>query len=50
MIDKNDGTIYMDDTGNFPIMSIGGMKAVVVMYNWESNAILATPIKTATDK
>ena len=50
MIDKKDGTIYVDNTGNFPITSIDGMKAVFILYDWTSNAILATPIATATDE
>ena len=50
MVDKKDGAIYVDNTGNLPITSINGMKAVFILYDWTSNAILATPIKTATDK
>ena len=50
MIDKNDGTIYVDNTGNFPITSIDVMKAVSILYDWTSNTILATPIATATDE
>ena len=49
-VDKKDGTIYVDNTGNFPITSIDGMKAVFILYDWTSNAILATPIETATDE
>ena len=50
MVDKKDGTIYVDNTGNFPITSIDGMKAIFILYDWTTNAILATPIKTATDE
>ena len=50
MVDKKDGTIYVDNTGDFPITSIDGMKAVFVLYDWTSNAILATPIETTTDE
>ena len=49
-VDKKDGTIYVDNTGNFPITSIDSMKAVFILYDWTSNAILATPIETATDE
>ena len=49
MVDKKDGTIYVDNTGNFPITSVDGMKAIYILYDWTTNAILATPIKTATD-
>ena len=50
MVDKKDGTIYVDNTGNFPITSIDGTKAIFILYDWTSNAILATPIKMATDE
>ena len=50
VIDKKDGTIYVDNTGNFPITSIDGMRAVFILYDWTSNAILATPIATTTDE
>ena len=50
MVDKKDSTIYVDNMGNFPITSMEGMKTIFILYDWTSNAILATPIKTATDK
>jgi len=50
MVDKKDGTIYVDNTGNFPITSIEGMKAIFILYDWTSNSIMATPINTATDE
>jgi len=50
IVDAKDGRIYVDNTGNFPITSIDGMKAVFILYDWMTNAILATPIKTATDE
>ena len=46
-VDKNEGTIYADLTVKFPIISIHGMTAMFIMYDWTSNAILATPIKYA---
>ena len=50
VVDKKDGMIYVDNTGNFPITSVDGMKAIYILYDWTTNAILATPIKTATDE
>ena len=47
MINKKDGTIYADLTGNFPITLMNGMQAVFIMYDWTTNGILATPIKDA---
>ena len=47
MINKKEGTIYADLTGKFPITSMSGMQAVFIMYDWTTNAILATPIKGA---
>ena len=46
-LDKKVGTVYADLTGRFPITSIGGMTAVFILYDWTTNAILATPIKDA---
>ena len=46
-VNKNEGTIYADLTGKFPIKSIHGMTTMFIMYDWTSNAILATPIKEA---
>jgi hypothetical protein len=43
-IDKKDGTIYVDLTGEFPIRSIDGMTAIFILYDWTTNAILATPV------
>ena len=49
-LDKTDGTIYVNLTGNFPIRSMAGMTTVFILYNWTSNAILATPILDAKDE
>ena len=46
-MDKKEGTIYADLTGKFPIISIHGMTAMLIMYYWTYDAILATPIKEA---
>eukprot|EP00978_Attheya_sp_CCMP212_P021361 scaffold62214_cov29-Attheya_sp.AAC.5 len=46
-LDTKEGTIYADLTGNFPITALDGSKAVFIMYDWTTNAILATPIKDA---
>ena len=46
-IDKKVGTVYADLTGRFPITSLNGMTAIFIMYDWTTNAILATPIKNA---
>ena len=40
------GTIYVDYTGNFPIRSMEGNMAIFILYDWSSNAILATTVKT----
>ena len=34
-------------TGKFPITSMNGMSVIFIMYDWTTNAILATPIKDA---
>ena len=44
-VDKKKGKIHADLTGKLPITSIHGMTTMFIMYDWTSNAILATPIK-----
>ena len=46
-VDKKDGTIYVKNTGNFPIISIEGYIAIFILYDWTTNEILAAPIKDA---
>ena len=45
MVSRKDGTIFVDYTGTFPIRAIDGMAAIFVLYDWTTNAILATPVK-----
>ncbi len=47
--DKNSGIVYHDMTGNFPFMSLDGSVCHFIMYHYESNSILATPITDLTD-
>jgi hypothetical protein len=44
-INNKDGTIYVDFTGKFPIRSIDVITSILILYNWTTNAILATPVK-----
>jgi hypothetical protein len=46
---KNRGILYHDLTGLFPFMSFDGSICFFVLYNYESNAILATPIAGLED-
>jgi hypothetical protein len=39
------GQIYTDQTGTFPITSSKGSKYLMVLYDYDSNAILAEPLK-----
>ena len=50
IIDLN-GTISTDQTGRFPIVSQQGNQYTMVLYNYDSNAILAEacPSRTATE-
>ena len=45
ILEPKAGTIYVNYTGNFPIRSMEGNTAIFILYNWSSNAILATPVK-----
>jgi hypothetical protein len=48
--DKVTGVIYNDLTGNFPFMSLDGSVCFFVMYHYETNSILVTPIANLDDK
>jgi hypothetical protein len=48
--DKRDGVVYNDLTGSFPFMSLDGSVCFFVMYHYEANAILATPVAGLDDK
>jgi hypothetical protein len=42
------GQILPDQTGIFPVVSSKGNKYIMVLYDYDSNAILAKPIKDRT--
>jgi hypothetical protein len=42
------GQIYTDKTGRFPVVSSKGNKYIMILYDYDSNAILAQPIKDRT--
>ena len=48
--DKITGVVYNDLTGNFPFMSLDGSICFFVLYHYETNSILATPITNLDDK
>jgi hypothetical protein len=48
--DKVNGVIYNDLTGNFPFISLDGSVCFFVMYHYETNSILITPIANLDDK
>ena len=48
--EQNTGTVYTDQTGNFPVRSFQGNKCQFVAYDYRSNAILVRPLKDQTDK
>ncbi len=48
--DKVTGVIYNDLTGNFPFMSLDGSVCFFVMYHYETNSILVTPIANLDNK
>jgi hypothetical protein len=47
--DKRTGVMYNDMTGNFPFVSLDGSVCYLIIYHYESNSILATPITSLTD-
>jgi hypothetical protein len=42
------GQIYTDQTGRFPVVSSKGNEYIMILYDYDSNAILAQPIKDRT--
>jgi hypothetical protein len=46
IFDSGTGKIYTDQTGRFPVTSSRGHKYLSVLYDYDSNAILAEPIKS----
>jgi hypothetical protein len=42
------GQIYTDHTGIFPVVSSKGNKYIMILYDYDNNAILAKPIKDRT--
>ena len=49
-VDKTDGIIHTDLTGNFPVRSIDGYTTFFLLYDWTTNAVLETPIEDTTDE
>jgi hypothetical protein len=48
--DKVSGVVYNDLTGNFPFMSLDSSVCFFILYHYETNVILATPIAGLDDK
>ncbi len=48
--DRHSGVVYNDLTGSFPFVSYDGSVCFLVVYHYESNAILASPISNMEDK
>jgi hypothetical protein len=42
--DRHSGVVYNNLTGNFPLVSFDGSIYFLIMYHYEANAILATPV------
>jgi hypothetical protein len=42
------GQIYTDQTGRFPVVSNRGNKYIMVLYEYDDNAIMAEPIANRT--
>jgi hypothetical protein len=47
--DKQNGTLYSNLTGTFPFMSLEGNVCFLIVYHYETNAIMAVPIENFTD-
>ena len=40
------GTMYTDQTGKFPYVSSNGSKYIMIMYDYDCNAIMSTPLRS----
>ena len=47
--EQTTGTVYTDQTGNFPVRSFQGNRCQFVAYDYRSNAILVRALKDQTD-
>eukprot|EP00957_Ditylum_brightwellii_P170385 12969201-Ditylum_brightwellii.AAC.1 len=45
-VTETDGTVYTDLTGKFPITSNNGSQYMLITYDYDSNTILARPLKS----
>ena len=43
------GKIYSDQTGRFPLTSSRGHKYIMIVYDYDSNSILAEPLKSRNE-
>ncbi len=48
--EQNEGTIYTDNTGKFPVKSYHGKRIQFVVYEYRSNAIIVKTLRNETDK
>ena len=44
------GTVYTDLTGKFPVTSRSGNKYILLLYHYDSNAIIFRPMKNRSDE
>ena len=49
-MNKKDGTIYVDFTGKFPILSMDSIVTICIVYNWTTDEIIATHIKNMKEE
>ncbi len=49
-VDKMSGIVYHDLTGSFPFISLDGSVCFFILYHYELNCILATPISGLDNK
>jgi hypothetical protein len=49
IITELDGKVYTDLTGRFPTTSSKGNKYLLILYEYDGNAILAEPMKSRSD-
>jgi len=49
LADKQKGILYTDATGALPVVSLEGNQYYFIAYDYDTNAILAEPLRSVKD-
>lgn len=49
LVDAENGVVYTDLTGGFPVTSRAGNKYIMILYDYDSNGVHAEPMKNSSE-